>query len=105
MRRSRQNWPIPMVATSSNQDGKPAKWQLDLLGTASDAELADCFGRTVTAVRVMRNRWEGGSPRSPHWPERAISPRLSSFMSARIGQGRHEGAHPSACLPASLLGR
>jgi hypothetical protein len=32
------------------------QWQLDLLGTAPDAELATRFGRTVTAVRVMRNR-------------------------------------------------
>jgi hypothetical protein len=32
------------------------QWQLDLLGTAPDAELAERFGRTVTAVRVMRNR-------------------------------------------------
>jgi hypothetical protein len=35
------------------------RWQpeeLDLLGTAPDAELAARLGRTVTAVRVMRNR-------------------------------------------------
>jgi hypothetical protein len=31
-------------------------WQLDLLGTALDAALAARFGRTVTAVRVKRNR-------------------------------------------------
>ena len=35
------------------------QWQLDLLGTAPDAELAVRFGRTVTAVRVMRNRLGG----------------------------------------------
>jgi hypothetical protein len=32
------------------------QWQLNLLGTAPDAELAERFGRTVTAVRVMRWR-------------------------------------------------
>jgi hypothetical protein len=32
------------------------QWQLDLLGTAPHAELAARFGRTVTAVCVMRNR-------------------------------------------------
>src|SRR5262249_12034090 len=31
-----------------------AQWQLELLGTAPDRELAVRFGRTVTAVRVMR---------------------------------------------------
>jgi hypothetical protein len=30
--------------------------ELDLLGTVSDAELAARFGRTMTAVRVMRTR-------------------------------------------------
>jgi hypothetical protein len=32
------------------------QWQIDLLGTAPDAELAARFGRTITAIRVMRNR-------------------------------------------------
>jgi hypothetical protein len=32
------------------------QWRLDLLGTAPEVELAEGFGRTVTAVRVMRNR-------------------------------------------------
>jgi len=32
------------------------QWELDLLGTAPDAELAARFGRTVNAVRVMRGR-------------------------------------------------
>jgi hypothetical protein len=31
-------------------------WQLNLLGKVPDADLAVYFGRTVTAVRVMRNR-------------------------------------------------
>jgi hypothetical protein len=39
-------------------DKKWQPWQLDLLGTAPDAELAARFGRTVNAVRVMRNRLE-----------------------------------------------
>jgi hypothetical protein len=30
------------------------QWQLDLLGTAPDAELAARFGRSANAVRVMR---------------------------------------------------
>src|SRR5262249_24715187 len=34
------------------------QWQLDLLGTALDAELAARFGRSVNAVRVMR--WQLG---------------------------------------------
>jgi hypothetical protein len=38
------------------------QWQLDLLGTAPDAELAARFGRTVTAVRVMRWRLERRQP-------------------------------------------
>jgi len=32
------------------------RWELDLLGTAPDAELAARFGQTVNAVRVMRWR-------------------------------------------------
>jgi hypothetical protein len=40
------------------------QWQLDLLGTASDAELAARFGRTVIAVRVMRNRMGRREPRA-----------------------------------------
>jgi hypothetical protein len=36
--------------------------ELDLLGTAPDAELAARFGRTVNAVRVMRNRLERRKP-------------------------------------------
>src|SRR5262249_8249402 len=32
------------------------QWQLDLLGTVPDAELVARFGRTINAVRVMRNR-------------------------------------------------
>jgi len=32
------------------------QWQIDLLGTLPDAELAARFGRTLTAIRVMRNR-------------------------------------------------
>jgi hypothetical protein len=36
------------------------QWQLDLLGTAPDAELAARFGRTVTVVRMMRG-WGDGS--------------------------------------------
>jgi hypothetical protein len=38
------------------------QWQLDLLGTAPDAELAARFGRTVIAVRVMRNRMGRRAP-------------------------------------------
>jgi hypothetical protein len=30
------------------------QWQLDLLGTAPDADLAARFGLSVNAVRVMR---------------------------------------------------
>jgi hypothetical protein len=39
------------------------QWEFDLLGTASDAELAARFGRTVNAVRVMR--WRAGR-QAPH---------------------------------------
>jgi hypothetical protein len=40
------------------------QWELDLLGTAPDAELAARFGRTVTAVRVKRNRMGRREPAS-----------------------------------------
>jgi hypothetical protein len=46
------------------------QWQLDLLGTAPDAELAARFGRTVTAVRVMRNRLGRRRPKSEHSSKR-----------------------------------
>ena len=35
------------------------QWQLDLLGTAPDAELAARFGRSKNAVRVMPTSWGG----------------------------------------------
>lgn len=37
-------------------DKRWKQWELELLGTARDAELAARFGRTVNAVRVMRGR-------------------------------------------------
>lgn len=39
------------------------QWQLDLLGTAPDAELAARFGRSANAVRIMRRRLGLPSPR------------------------------------------
>jgi hypothetical protein len=46
-------------------DKRWKQWQLELLGTAPDAELAARLGRTVTAVRVMRNRLKRREPASP----------------------------------------
>jgi hypothetical protein len=43
--------------------------QLDLLGTAPDAELAASFGRTIIAVRVMRNRLGTRDPAVNQAPE------------------------------------
>src|SRR5262249_48300919 len=40
------------------------QWELDMLGTAPDAELAARFGRTVAAVRLMRNRLGRRAPGS-----------------------------------------
>jgi hypothetical protein len=40
------------------------QWELDLLGTAPDAELAARFGRSENAVRVMRRRVGKNMPAS-----------------------------------------
>jgi hypothetical protein len=45
---------LQTTTTPLGQDWK--QWQIDLLGTASDAELAARLGRTITAIRVMRNK-------------------------------------------------
>ena len=47
------------------------RWELDLLGTAPDAELAARFGRTVNAVRVMRNRLRRRAPAVVSTPDYA----------------------------------
>jgi hypothetical protein len=65
-RKERGNWRLP----DRRGDRRWQQWQLDLLSTSPDAGLAARFGRTVTAVRVMRNclgrRPPAGDSKAPH---------------------------------------
>jgi hypothetical protein len=50
------HWRRAFGVTKRSATTRWQQWQLDLLGTAPDAELAARFRRSQNAVRVMRNR-------------------------------------------------